>query len=259
MTDWQALAAPGITFGLLGLLVWVQRRRNGERGAGAAGGRRLLARERLALGAQHAAHLLEVDGRTVLVSNPQIADPIAVGIRGGVVLFRIESVDLLPVIVHPVVIGIGARADLDGEGGIGECGTPVGTADGEWIAACDQGLFENDAVVFDGEIPAASEEPCPQRIAGIGIRKGQFRDGGSCRETGRKLGAVDGGRMGSAVAKKHFEAVDVANSDGSARVGEDEGVGAGLKIDFHRCRPQPARPASGVRQRDHPRGRRVGC
>jgi hypothetical protein len=67
MTDWQALAAPGITFGLLGLLVWVQRRRNGERGAGAAGGRRLLARERLALGAQHAAHLLEVDGRTVLV------------------------------------------------------------------------------------------------------------------------------------------------------------------------------------------------
>ena len=65
--DWQPLAGVVVTFGLLAALVWAVRRVPERFGAGRDQARRLGRIARLELTAHHAVHLIEAEGRTLLV------------------------------------------------------------------------------------------------------------------------------------------------------------------------------------------------
>lgn len=67
MMDWQPLAGVTVTFGLLAALVWAVRRIPARFGPGRDQARRLGRVARLDLTAQHAVHLIEAEGRTLLV------------------------------------------------------------------------------------------------------------------------------------------------------------------------------------------------
>lgn len=67
----QQMMAAGAMIGLLGLVLWWMRRRGlaGALPMRRSGGRRLEYVERLALGPQHALHLVRIGDRALLVSS----------------------------------------------------------------------------------------------------------------------------------------------------------------------------------------------
>lgn len=65
--EWQPLAGVVVTFGLLTALVWAVRRIPARFGPRRDPARRLGRVARLDLTAQHAVHLIEAEGRTLLV------------------------------------------------------------------------------------------------------------------------------------------------------------------------------------------------
>lgn len=86
--DWQPLAGVVVTFGLLAALICAARRIPARFGPGGEQARRLGRVARLDLTAQHAVHLIEAEGRTLLVLTSPGGASVAPVRRPRAVLFK---------------------------------------------------------------------------------------------------------------------------------------------------------------------------